>query len=157
MVYCRNCGKELLPQAAICIGCGVAPPKGGSYCQNCGSPVVPLAEVCVKCGVRLAHAHHKSRTASILLAVFLSYWTWLYTYKRDRRKFWLSLSLTLLFTVPSVPLFFWMNATPAIEVSDAATIIAGTWVIVGWLAGVGIWVWAIVNAAAKPEYWYDHY
>ena len=40
----------------------------------------------------------KSKTAAIVIAVFLGYWSWLYTYKKNKRKFWIGLgvSLTLL-------------------------------------------------------------
>jgi Protein of unknown function (DUF2510) len=35
----------------------------------------------------------KSKTTAVLLAVFLGFWTWLYTYKTDAWKFWLNLGL----------------------------------------------------------------
>lgn len=35
----------------------------------------------------------KSKTTALLLAVFLGFWTWYYTYKRDAWKFWLNLIL----------------------------------------------------------------
>jgi hypothetical protein len=38
----------------------------------------------------------KSKTAAILLAVFLGIWTFCYTYKYDATKFWLSLLANLL-------------------------------------------------------------
>ncbi len=38
----------------------------------------------------------KSKTTAILLAVFLGFWTWVYTYKVDAWKFWLNLVLTVL-------------------------------------------------------------
>lgn len=37
----------------------------------------------------------KSKTVCVLLAVFLSFWTWLYTYKYDAWKFWLGLALSV--------------------------------------------------------------
>lgn len=36
-----------------------------------------------------------SKIAAILMAVFLSYWTWLYTYEKDKTKFWLNLGLAI--------------------------------------------------------------
>ena len=144
MPFCRNCGKEIAPRATLCTACGVSPPKGDRFCQNCGAQVEPIAEVCVKCGVRLARSQAlsqpsaKSKTTSVLLAVFLSYWTWLYTYKRDGWKFWLGLGLSL---------------TNGLLV--AATL--GLWLIVGWLPWLGILVWAIVDVASKPSEWYQGY
>jgi hypothetical protein len=35
----------------------------------------------------------KDKTTAVLLAVFLCFWTWCYTYKKDAWKFWLNLGL----------------------------------------------------------------
>lgn len=37
----------------------------------------------------------KSKTPAILLAVFLGFWTWVYTYKVDAWKFWVNLGLSI--------------------------------------------------------------
>ena len=95
-MFCRSCGKELSPQAELCMSCGVRPPNGDRFCQSCGTEVVPAAEICVKCGARLAKAARKSRTTAVLLAVFLGFWTWLYTYQKDKLKFWLNLGLSII-------------------------------------------------------------
>ena len=52
-------------------------------------------------GVAYAPAQFKTKTPAVLLAVFLGFWTWLYTYQRDAWKFWLNLGLTV------VTLGFW--------------------------------------------------
>ena len=157
MPYCRNCGKELAAQAVVCPGCGVLLPKGDNYCQNCGNPVSPIAEVCVKCGLRLTRVTRKSKATSVLLAVFLGFWSWLYTYKRDGRKFWLGLGISLVFTAPSYRWFLWLYFTPATEGSFALALIAFLWVLIGWLGAAGIWVWAIVNTAVRKQEWYELY
>lgn len=36
-----------------------------------------------------------NKLAAILLAVFLGFWAWLYTYERDTAKFWVNLGLTI--------------------------------------------------------------
>lgn len=38
----------------------------------------------------------KQKTTAVLLAVFLTFWTWVYTYKVDAWKFWLNLVLSFL-------------------------------------------------------------
>jgi hypothetical protein len=38
----------------------------------------------------------KDKTPAVLLAVFLGFWTWCYTYQRDNWKFWLNLGLTVI-------------------------------------------------------------
>lgn|SRR5437763_11306347 len=38
----------------------------------------------------------KTKSTAVLLAVFLGFWTWLYTYKTDAAFFWINLVLGLL-------------------------------------------------------------
>ncbi len=73
-MFCRNCGKEVNPQAAVCISCGVYPFNGIKYCQYCGAETGPQQEICVKCGVRLAKPfmpNAKSKLVAGLLGIFL--------------------------------------------------------------------------------------
>ena len=72
-MFCRNCGKPLEPQAAVCLSCGVRPGSGVKFCQHCGAETDPAAYVCVRCGVRLEGAPlgARSRLAAGLLGVFL--------------------------------------------------------------------------------------
>jgi len=37
----------------------------------------------------------RTRTTAIVLACFFGFWSWLYTYQRDRTKFWVNLSLSV--------------------------------------------------------------
>ena len=78
-MYCRNCGKELPPNAEYCISCGVKPLRANKFCQNCGAETKPEQEVCLKCGVRLqkiaASAYYsgeeKDWLTTLLLCIFL--------------------------------------------------------------------------------------
>ncbi len=164
--YCRNCGNLLAAEATFCPSCGVALPKGNSYCQNCGNQVSPLAEVCVKCGSRLSQisTSHKSKVASVLLAVFLSFWTWLYTYKRDKKKFWIALGVNVFLGIISTALMVSaiISAGAAGAVADDAAIVAAVLSAMGFyvvltLVGTGFWVWAIVDSAVKKQEWYNNY
>ena len=53
-MYCRNCGKEVQPQAAACLSCGLHPRAGGNFCWQCAQATNPQAVVCVNCGVSFA-------------------------------------------------------------------------------------------------------
>lgn len=75
----------------------------------------------------------KDKTAAILLAVFLGFWTWLYTYKKDAWKFWLCLGLHLTIFNP-----LW------------------TWLL-GFLPNLALHVWAVIDVAVKPQQFYDYY
>jgi hypothetical protein len=106
------------------------------YCWCCGSVVKKNAEICMNCGVRVggkAVPAPKDKTVAVLLAVFLAFWTWLYTYKTDGWKFWVGLGLTLTVFNP-----LW------------------TWIIL-FVPNVAIWVWAIVDASVKPREFYEYY
>lgn len=75
-MYCKNCGNQMDPNAAICVKCGCAKGTGASYCHNCGNPTVPGAAVCTSCGSALAtvNANSKSKMAAGLLGIFLGGW-----------------------------------------------------------------------------------
>ena len=72
-MYCKNCGNQMDPNAAVCVKCGCAKGTGLSYCPNCGNPTVPGAAVCTACGTALnaVTAESKSRLVAGLLGIFL--------------------------------------------------------------------------------------
>jgi len=55
-MYCKNCGKEMNDNQAICLNCGVQTGNGNAYCANCGNPVNADAVVCLNCGVAIKKA-----------------------------------------------------------------------------------------------------
>lgn len=75
-MYCRNCGKEVHPQAVACPGCGVPPRLEKKFCNNCGTPTEPTQVLCTKCGVSLNSlpaAGDKGKVAAGLLAILLGW------------------------------------------------------------------------------------
>lgn len=73
-MYCRNCGSEMDPNAAICVKCGYQKGNGDKFCQNCGETVAPNASVCVKCGFAIkpqVNGEQKSKLVAGLLGIFL--------------------------------------------------------------------------------------
>jgi hypothetical protein len=94
--------------------------------------------------------HGKSKVVSILLAVFLTFFTWLYTYKRDWWKFWLGLLLSALpgfiaaiFLVFYISNVAWLPDEVLIFLSTALPML--------------IWAWAIFDSAIKRRVWYSNY
>ena len=74
-MFCKNCGKEMNDNQAICLECGVKTGDGNAFCANCGKEVSAQAEVCLNCGVAIKKAASgdlgdKKLTAG-LLALFL--------------------------------------------------------------------------------------
>jgi ribosomal protein L40E len=161
-MYCRNCGKELSPQAKTCAVCGVPPPKGERFCISCGTEVSPFAERCVKCGARLIQPKSaKTKSTAVKLAVLLSFWAWLYTYKKNAWKFWLGLVLGM----PSFIIFNW-GIIPYNSVAYDAN---GNYIGSGGLhfsteiiclvilISLGLWIWAVADTVLKHEEWYWSY
>ncbi len=73
-MFCRNCGNQMDPNAAVCVKCGVPTGHGGNFCPNCGEPCAPGAAVCVKCGVAFVSPQqvgNKSKMVAGLLGIFL--------------------------------------------------------------------------------------
>jgi uncharacterized membrane protein len=84
----------------------------------------------------------KRKITSILLAVFLSFWTWLYTYKKDAWKFWVGLGLNALY----IFIIFVLMAENVILPPMFLLVMV-----------LGVWIWAIIDTAVKHEQWYKSY
>lgn len=80
-MFCRNCGKEIADNAAVCVNCGVPVGKASAFCSNCGAETHPDAAFCVKCGVSLkkstafsmGSSGDKTKLIAGLLAIFLGF------------------------------------------------------------------------------------
>jgi hypothetical protein len=101
-------------------------------------------------------AHTKNKLASTLMAIFLSYWTRLYTYKRDKGFFWLSMVIIIVFVAPVWPLISLIFRSTSYDI-PAWGIIAIIWIEIGIILGLGLWIWALMVAIARPQSWYDSY
>jgi uncharacterized membrane protein len=116
------------------------------YCKGCGKIIKKSAAFCPYCGTQLGSvqaettnkAASREKYIALLLAIFLGFFAWLYTYKKDAWKFWVSLAITLI----NVVLFF---------------ITLGIWGLVAWLWGPISWIWVIVDVAVKPDEYYKNY
>lgn len=77
LMFCKNCGSEMDPNAVVCVKCGYGKGKGNKFCPNCGSELEPNAQFCVKCGASVAPVaevnplNQKSKIAAGLLGIFL--------------------------------------------------------------------------------------
>lgn len=100
------------------------------FCSGCGTPLVQTAAVCPRCGTAVGSP--RSKAVAVILAVFLGFWTWLYTYEQDKKKFWWGLSLAIVGGFLSI-------------------------FLVGFVVVFGVWVWAIVSTASKPDAAYRAY
>ena len=175
---CRNCGNSLFHNARFCPRCGVAtaeeppsafgsstphsetyqPPEANQqpYYQQPSyqppyqqapyqqpvyqqpvyqQPSSPQPYFAQTPGVAPAmyYPEPKDKSVAVLLAVFLGCWTWVYTYKKDAWKFWLCLGLNLTVFNPLWTMFILL------------------------LPNIGLWIWAIVDVAARQDQFYRNY
>jgi hypothetical protein len=173
-MFCRNCGKETPNQGEYCMTCGAKPLAGNSFCPACAAPTTPLSEICVKCGTRLIQSQSapgissapvsaggKSKTVSILLAVFLGFWTWLYTYKKDHWKFWVSLGVSIVCGLGFGILLVWLmvNSIDSSSSGDFTSFFIGYFIVAGiaGIIGFGLWIWSVIDTAIKKDEWYSGY
>jgi uncharacterized membrane protein len=99
------------------------------FCRSCGKKLGDNAFHCYACGepTSVRYQHKKSKVTAVLLAVFLAQWTWVYTYRVDGWKFWISLLINL------IGLFMLL------------------------IPNLGVWVWSIIETSCRDKEWYDHY
>jgi hypothetical protein len=80
----------------------------------------------------------KHKATAVLLAIFLGFITWMYTYEKDAWKFWTAFAITVGDVILSA-------------------ITLGVWLVVAIPVGLGLWIWGIVDAAARSHQFYDLY
>jgi len=140
------------------------------FCLKCGKELPPQAIYCLYCGAALQQlARRKSKNTAVMLAVSLSWLTWLYTYKKDAWKFWFGLGLGTV-SIGLICVYIIKAFEDAMNMVDQAmagslseTQLVGStsgWSTWGTIASVvvfGIWVWSIVDTAIKSREWYNSY
>jgi hypothetical protein len=164
-MYCRNCGTKIVGPAEKCFKCRSDPFSGNAYCPGCGCQTKYFVKNCLTCGAPLAYIapktsiiNPKSKRVSILLALCLGLFTWLYTYQKDAKKFWLSLGLTvlglILFFSPSKLVFgnsFTFGAPAGPNVKMLLLL------MVAFVVVSGIWAWSLLDVMRKTNEWYTQY
>ena len=79
----------------------------------------------------------KSRAVALILSVLFSYWTWLYTFKRDRIKFFIALIL-------AIAAFIGYYVISRLAYFSLAVSLI-------------LWVWPLVDTLRKTPDWYAGY
>jgi len=130
--FCQHCGNALIETAVICPKCGSPTPRFGEVTGQGGSGGN---------GGQVRYAQEeKSKTVSVVLALFLGIWTYLYTYKKDAGLFWVSLSVQFL-------LAFGIVASPGGSASEGAIL------FILFLFGIV----ALIVTGSRPSEWYKKY
>jgi hypothetical protein len=92
----------------------------------------------------------KSKTAAVLIAIFLGYWSWLYTYKKDYKKFWVYLIL-IWAGVISIWILVYSNGLSAVLINY------GTWIWLYFLINASSYIWVLINSISRPLIFYENY
>ncbi len=154
-------------------------PTGGvvgapaKFCAVCGSGLVASAVICPSCGSPTGAGFGptaKTKTAAVLLAVFLGPWTWLYTYRRNAWKFWVGLvGGAAGFVIAIIVAGTYVGSTgfatcssngyPCNYYSHASSTapLAIFAIVVCYLIPVAVWIWAIIDVAVAPDSFYQRY
>ena len=91
----------------------------------------------------------KDKTVAVVLAVFLSGWTWLYTYRFNAAKFWIYIGASFFLFLIGIIVF---AASFDYYASDSLGVIVLVYVV-----SFGFWVWAVIDSATKPREYYENY
>jgi hypothetical protein len=164
--FCQSCGTQLVANAAFCPSCGTA--VGAA-------PVATPAAAPINFQSQVYASSTKSKTTAVVLAVFLSFWTWLYTFKVNKTKFFIGLGVgfvawimqiaSLLLTADDIDYYaaciddeVYYGADPVQALAEC-TSYAPDYTL-AFLAGFmtfGIWLWAVIDNARKPVSFYEGY
>ena len=91
------------------------------------------------------------------MAVFLSSWAYLYTYKYDANKFWISTIAGIAPFIVSVSAFSVYEISNDYDVYTAANAIGTLFSVVWVIASLAIYVIAIVVTATRQDSQYKNY
>ena len=161
--FCNNCGAAV---DATAVAAPVATAPAGvvytKFCASCGKGLVADAVVCPTCGAAqkgFNASGNKSKTTAVLLAVFLSAWTWVYTYRVNAKKFWIAFALWVVGTILII-----VGVAQAVrrvscdQVTGVCTLHGGSSgvAIFANLIFVGVWLWAIIDTSIKNQSFYSN-
>ena len=145
---CSFCDNELDVAATTCSRCGIPVPppppapepepepesepapeasSPGSADPSCSTndDLIDAAALASK----TAPSHPKSKTKAVWLVVLFGIFGWLYTYKKDAVKFWVSLPICIVLLC----------------------------LVVGLVLNLGFTIWAIVSVSRRDRSFYENY
>jgi len=142
----------------VCPGCSKLIKWDAVICTYCGVQVQEL-KVDINYPKYIEHSYPvKSKAAAVVLAVFFSYWAWLYTYRINGGKFWTFLVVDILRSI-FVILFSIPNANLGIYYYDQifTSRNLAIFIVVSSLWTVLIWLDVLITSAIKPNSFYTNY
>ncbi len=126
------------------------------YCPKCSKPIKKIAVICPYCGVQIKESESgkteiiitpKHKSIAVLLSIFLSFFSWIYTYKKSSKKFWVSFIIAAI--TPFIIAMLW-QVTGRVS-STAFNLVFYCSVI------FVIWIWAIIDNSIKSNIYFTEY
>lgn len=131
--------------------------SANKFCSACGNAILDTAVVCPKCGSPTPRYRPeplqmgKSKTTAVVLSVFLGIWSWLYTYRVNRNKFWTTISILVALFVTIMIIAWQAYVTSSYTTEDdllaLGRILGSVWQILNG----AFWLWALLDNATKPQ------
>ena len=135
-----------------------------AICPSCGTPAQSQA---------IKYVTGKSKTTAVLLAVFLGYWSWLYTFKVDKAKFFIGLGLQV---ITYILVFVWL-AELAVAQTVYAQCVSDNWYsdygdvstcdptaglftptyLMAAAIGFGSWLWTVIDQSRRPREFFENF
>ena len=104
--------------------------------------------------------------------MFLGYWSWLYTFQRDKAKFFVGLGVGIVVWIANIATFLANSAIEDKMVNCYSSYIQGyiddssicdiykanyTPIYVFALVGLGMWIWSLVDQSRKSQGYYTNF
>lgn len=146
---CIACAEEILVEAKLCKHCRTS--------QD--SPIFLTAESKIN-QLETAATRQKNRSTALVLTVLFGFWSFLYTYKTDKTKFWAFFLVQGLLLVIYACYFYWLGA-------NSYDLVVNQGVSVNGLIGGGNlalilvqapgWIYALVVQMSRRDHFFSEY
>lgn len=134
--------------------------KVEKYCAACGNGLIATAAICPKCGsptgsrkISSSGSTGRNKTTAVLLAVFLGFWTYLYTFSEDSKKFWISLSVVVGPGFLGFVMYFVAEATWDTGLANFSFLL----VAIAYLASLVTWLVALITTVKRGNDFFENY
>ena len=135
-IYCPECGETIKRNSVFCIHCGIQ-----------------INEIVVKHVKKNIEIIPKSKTVALILSFFLGFWAWLYTYGKNKIKFWICAgAFAFFFFINFIYSFYIALADPYTLKNQSSGL-----TIFIWILGIGFWIWSMADNGAKSKEFYEQY
>ncbi|MHB8277404.1 MAG: zinc-ribbon domain-containing protein [Candidatus Humimicrobiaceae bacterium] len=119
------------PDEIFCPECGKAIKRNAVFCEHCGIQIKPLQNTTAKQEVITIP---KSRRVALWLVLFLGFFSWLYTFRKDWWKFLISLAISFILSF-------------VVRKNES----------VAFIIGAIIYLWPVIDVTVRKESFYENY